>query len=37
VERGDNLPIVPAVQFGKPPWFVAPKDFLDTLVSWKTT
>jgi hypothetical protein len=36
-ERENILFIVPVVGSGRPPWFVGIKDFLDTLVFWKTT
>jgi hypothetical protein len=36
--RGETaLPIVPTLVFGRPPWSMGLKDFLQTLVFWKTT
>jgi hypothetical protein len=35
--RETNLPIVPVVGFGRPPWSMGLNDFLNTLVFRKTT
>jgi hypothetical protein len=36
-EGETTLPIVLTVEFGRPPWSMGLNDFLDTLVSRKTT